>query len=125
MSLLHHQRREEKRREPATGMNMDKATRKENVILYESSGISVCLSGLRDYEREYHFSDRVPSGDVVTTAISELGAEMAQEDLKKISQLVDIARTCSSDFEAALALAGGLTVRVKRESKKIIRIVPE
>jgi hypothetical protein len=106
-------------------MDMDKATRKEDVILYESSGISVCLSGLRDYEREYHFSDRVPSGDVVTTAISELGAEMAQEDLKKISQLVDVARTCSSDFEAALALAGGLKVRVRRESKKIIRIVPE
>jgi hypothetical protein len=104
---------------------MDKATRKEDVILYESSGISVCLSGLREYEREYHFSDRVPSGDVVTTAISELGAEMAQEDLKKISQLVDIARTCSGDFEAALALAGGLKVRVRRESKKIIRIVPE
>lgn len=104
---------------------MDKATRKEDVILYESSGISVCLSGLPEYEREYHFSDRVPSGDVVTTAISELGAEMAQEDLKKISQLVDIARTCSSDFEAALTLAGGLKVRMRRESKKIIRIVPE
>ncbi|HVO84824.1 MAG TPA: hypothetical protein VMU60_10410 [Syntrophobacteria bacterium] len=104
---------------------MDKAATKENVILYESSGISVSLSGLRDYEREYHFSDRVPSGDVITTAISELGGEMAQEDLKKIGQLVEIARTSSSDFEAALALAGGLKVRVRRESKKIIRIVPE
>jgi hypothetical protein len=106
-------------------MVMEKTTRKEDVILYESSGISVCLSGLRDYEREFHFSDRVQSGDVVTTAISELGAEMAQEDLKKLSQLVDIARTCSSDFEAAFGLAGGLKVRVRRESKKIIRIVPE
>ena len=104
---------------------MDKAARKEDVILYESSGISVCLAGLRDYEREYHFSDRVRSADVVTTATSEFGAEMAQEDLKKITQLVDIARACSSDFEAALALAGGLRVRVRRESKKIIRIVAE
>lgn len=104
---------------------MDKATGKEDVILYESPGISVCLSGLRDYEREYHFSERVPSGDVVTTAVSELGGEMAEEDLKKFSQLVDIARTCCSDFEAALGLAGGLKVRVRRESKKIIRIVPE
>jgi hypothetical protein len=106
-------------------MGMDKATRKENVILYESSGISVSLSGLRDYEREFHFSERVPSGDVVNTAVSELGAEIAQEDLTRVRQLVDLARTCGSDFEATLALAGGMKLRVRRESKKIIRIVPE
>jgi hypothetical protein len=106
-------------------MGMDKATRKENVILYESSGLSVSLSGLRDYEREFHFSERVPSADVVTAASSELGAEIAQEELKRVRQLVDLARTCGSDFEATLALAGGMKVRVRRESKKIIRIVPD
>ena len=104
---------------------MDKTAKKENVILYESAGISVSFCGLRDYEREFHFSERVPSGDVVTTSMSDLGVEISQEDLERVGQLVDMARNCGSDFEATLAVAGGTKVRIRRESKKIVRIVPE
>ena len=104
---------------------MDKATRKENVILYESLGVSVCFSGLRDHDREFHFSDRVPSGEVVNKSVSDLGTNVSQEDHKRIRQLVEIARSCNTDFEASLALTGHVTVRIRRESKKVIRIVAE
>jgi hypothetical protein len=104
---------------------MDKATGKENVILYESGGISLCFSGLRDHDSEFHFSDRVPGGDIVSKSVSDLGATISQEDHKRIRQLVDIARSCTSDFEASLALTGDVHVRIRRESKKVIRIVPE
>jgi hypothetical protein len=104
---------------------MDKATRKENVILYESSGVSVCFSGLRDHDREFHFSDRVSGGDIVSKSVGDLGANISQEDHKRIRQLVDIARSCNSEFEASLALTGNVNVRIRRESKKVIRIVAE
>jgi len=104
---------------------MDKTTGKENVILYESGGISLSFFGLRDHDREFHFSDRVPGGDIVNKAVSDLGATISQEDHKRIRQLVDIARSCSSEFEASLALTGNVNVRIKRESRKVIRIVAE
>jgi hypothetical protein len=104
---------------------MDKATRKEDVILYESSGVSVCFSGLKDHDREFHFSDRVLSGDVVSKSVSDFGTNVSQEDHKRIRQLVDIARSCTTDFEASLVLSGHVTVRIRRESKKVIRIVAE
>jgi hypothetical protein len=104
---------------------MDKETRKENVILYESSGVSVCFSGLNDHDREFHFSDRVSGGDIVSKSVSDLSANISQEDHKRIRQLVDMARSCNGEFEASLALTGNVSVRIRREARKVIRIVGE
>jgi hypothetical protein len=104
---------------------MDNTARKENVILYESSGVSLRFSGLRDHDREFHFSDRVPGGDVVSKSVSELGVNISDEDHKRIRQLVEIARSGSSEFEASLALKGNVQVRIRKESKKVIRIIAD
>jgi hypothetical protein len=61
----------------------------------------------------------------VSKSVGDLGANISQEDHKRIRQLVDIARSCNSEFEASLALTGNVNVRIRRESKKVIRIVAE
>jgi hypothetical protein len=94
----------------------------ESVSLSEST-ISVTASASGMDDREFYFPVTVSSPVITKTILDETGFSLKPKERKELLETVDIAKTYFSEFEIGFTFEEGFKFRVKREPKKIVKVV--